>query len=85
MPGRSNLLAFLVIGLLIGGLAGYMTRPEETAEIKLGPLSVEVRNNERARGGGPLTSNQVQHIAIITVIGGAIGLGLGFALGKGRS
>jgi hypothetical protein len=46
MLGRSNLLAFLVIGLLIGGLAGYMTRPEETAEIKLGPLSVEVRNNE---------------------------------------
>ena len=79
MLGRSNLLAFLVIGLLIGGLAGYMTRPEETAEIKLGPLSVEVRNNERARGGGPLTSNQVQHIAIMTAIGGAIGLGVGFA------
>ena len=35
-----------------------MTRPEETAEIRLGPLSVEVRNNERARGGGPLTSDQ---------------------------
>ena len=85
MPGRSNLLAFLVIGLLIGGLAGYMTRPEETAEIKLGPLSVEVRNNERARGGGPLTSNQVQHIAIMTAVGGAIGLGVGFALGKRRS
>jgi len=85
MLGRSNLLAFLVIGLLIGGLAGYMTRPEETAEIKLGPLSVEVRNNERARGGGPLTSNQVQHIAILTAIGGAIGLGVGFALGRSRS
>ena len=85
MPGRSNLLAFLVIGLLIGGLAGYMTRPEETAEIRLGPLSVEVRNNERARGGGPLTSNQVQHIAIMTAIGGAIGLGVGFAVGRRRS
>ena len=85
MLGRSNLLAFLVIGLLIGGLAGYMTRPEETAEIKLGPLSVEVRNNERARGGGPLTSNQVQHIAIMTAIGGAIGLGVGFAAGRRRS
>jgi len=85
MPGRSNLLAFLVIGLLIGGLTGYMTRPEETAEIKLGPLSVEVRNNERARGGGPLTSNQVQHIAIMTAVGGAIGLGVGFALGRRRS
>jgi hypothetical protein len=85
MLGRSNLLAFLLIGLLIGGLAGYMTRPEETAEIRLGPLSVEVRNNERARGGGPLTSNQVQHIAIMTAIGGAIGLGVGFAVIRRRS
>jgi hypothetical protein len=85
MLGRSNLLAFLLIGLLIGGLAGYMTRPEETAEIRLGPLSVEVRNNERARGGGPLTSNQVQHIAIMTAIGGAIGLGVGFAVSRRRS
>jgi hypothetical protein len=84
MLGRSNLLAFLLIGLVIGGLAGYMTRPEATAEIKLGPLSVEVRNNERARGGGPLNSNQVQHIAIMTAIGGAIGLGVGFALGRRR-
>jgi hypothetical protein len=85
MLGRSNLLAFLLIGLLIGALAGYMTRPEETAEIRLGPLSVEVRNNERARGGGPLTSNQVQHIAIMTAIGGAIGLGVGFAVSRRRS
>jgi hypothetical protein len=85
MLGRSNLLAFLLIGLLIGGLAGYMTRPEETAEIRLGPLSVEVRNNERARGGGPLTSNQVQHIAIMTAIGGAIGLGVSFAVSRRRS
>jgi hypothetical protein len=85
MLGRSNLLAFLLIGLVIGGLAGYMTRPEETAEIRLGPLSVEVRNNERARGGGPLTSNQVQHIAIMTAIGGAISLGVGFAVGRRRS
>ena len=85
MLGRFNLLAFLLIGLLIGGLAGYMTRPEETAEIRLGPLSVEVRNNERARGGGPLTSNQVQHIAIMTAGGGAIGLCVGFAVGRRRS
>jgi uncharacterized membrane protein YeaQ/YmgE (transglycosylase-associated protein family) len=83
MLGRSNLLAFLLIGLVIGGLAGYMTRPEETAEIRLGPLSVEVRNDERARGG-PLTSKQVQHIAILTVIGGIIGLAVGFAVDKRR-
>jgi hypothetical protein len=84
MQGRSNLIAFLLIGLVIGGLAGYMTRPDETAEIRLGPLSVEVRNNERARGGGPLTSEQVQHIAIMAMVGGVIALGVGFAVGKRR-
>jgi hypothetical protein len=83
MQARSKLVAFLVVGLLIGALAGYVTRPE-SAEIKLGPLSIEVKGNEVARGNGPLTSSQIQHIAIITAIGGVIGLGLGFAMGRGR-
>ena len=81
MLRQPNLIAFLLVGLAIGGLTGYLTRPELT-EIKLGPLSVEVRSNEMARGGGPLTSSQVQHIAILTAIGGVIGLGVGFAAGK---
>jgi hypothetical protein len=83
MQGRSNLIAFLLIGLVIGGFAGYMTRPE-TTEFKFGPLSVEVRSDERARGGGPITSSQVQHIAIMTALGGVIGLAVGFAVGKRR-
>jgi hypothetical protein len=83
-PVRQNILvAFLVAGLLIGALAGYLTRPE-TAEIKFGPVSVEVRGSQVARGNGPLTSDQVQHIAIITLIGGIIGLGLGFAIKSGK-
>jgi hypothetical protein len=81
MQGRSNLIAFLLIGLVIGGLSGYMTRPEST-EFKLGPLSFEVRSDEVARGGGPLTSSQVQHIAILTALGGIIGLAVGFAAAK---
>jgi hypothetical protein len=84
MLGRSNLIAFLLIGLVIGGLAGYMTRPDEMTEIRLGPLSVEVHNDERARSGRPLSSNQVQHIAIMTALGGVIGLGVGFAVGRRR-
>jgi hypothetical protein len=83
MLGRSNLVAFLIVGLLIGALSGYLTRPEST-EIKLGPLSIEVKGNQVAHDNGPLTSSQVQHIAIITLIGGVIGLGVGFAAGKSR-
>jgi hypothetical protein len=82
MP-RSSVIVFLLIGLAVGALAGYLTRPEST-EIKLGPLNVEVQGNRVARDNGPLTSGQVQHIAIITAIGGAIGLGVGFALGRGK-
>ena len=78
---RSNLVVFLLIGLLVGALAGYLTRPE-SAEIKLGPLSIEVKGNQAAHDNGPLTSSQTQHIAIITAIGGAIGLGLGFAMSR---
>ena len=81
---RSNpLVVFLVVGLLIGALAGYLTRPE-TAEIRLGPISIEVRGDNVARGGGELTSSQVQHIAIVTLIGGLVGLGLGFAIKNGK-
>ena len=81
MAGRSSLVAFLVVGLLIGALSGYLTRPEST-EIKLGPLSIEVKGSQVAHDGGPLTSSQIQHIAIITALGGVIGLGLGFAMSK---
>ncbi len=81
---RSNaLVVFLVVGLLIGALAGYLTRPE-TAEIRIGPISVEVRGNNVARGGGELTSSQVEHIAIVALIGGIVGLALGFAIKSGK-
>ena len=80
---RSNLVVFTVVGLLVGALAGYLTRPE-SAEIRLGPLNIEVTGDRAARGGGPMTSSQMQHVALITLIGGAIGLGLAFAAGRGR-
>jgi hypothetical protein len=83
MQARWGLLAFLIVGLLIGAFAGYLTRPE-SAEIKFGPLNIEVKGNQVARGNGPLTSSQIQHIAIITAIGGVIGLGLGFAMGRNK-
>jgi hypothetical protein len=80
---RSNLVVFTVVGLLVGALAGYLTRPE-SAEIRLGPLNIEVTGDRAARGGGSMTSSQMQHVALITLIGGAIGLGLAFAAGRRR-
>jgi hypothetical protein len=78
------LVTFLLIGLLVGGLVGYLTRPE-TVEITIGPLSLEVRGKNIQRGdGGELTNSQVEHIAIIALIGGVIGLGFGFAIQRGK-
>jgi len=83
MRARSGLLAFLVVGLLIGAFSGYVTRPE-SAEIKFGPLNIEVKGNQIAHDNGPLTSSQIQHIAVITAIGGVIGLALGFAMDRNK-
>jgi hypothetical protein len=77
------LVVFLLVGLLAGGLVGYLTRPE-TAEIRIGPLNIEVRGTNIARGDGELTSGQIEHIAVVALIGAAIGLGLGFAIQRGK-
>jgi hypothetical protein len=81
MKARSDLVGFLVVGLLIGAIAGYLTRPE-SAEIQLGPVKIEMSGNRVAHDSGPLTSSQIRHIALIMLVGGAVGLGLAFASGK---
>jgi len=82
---RANaLISLAVIGVLVGTLVGYLTRPEAT-EIKLGPLSVEVQGSGTARGNDPLTGGQMQHVAIAAIIGGLVGAGIGFAVGRSRS
>ena len=78
----SRKAVLLVIGLIAGLLIGYVTRPE-LAEIRIGPFSVEVTGKNVARhSDGELTNSQVQHIALFTIIGGLIGLGLGFVGGR---
>jgi hypothetical protein len=81
---RSNaLIAYAVVGLLIGALAGYLTRPE-SAEIRIGPVQIEVTGKGIERGGGGnLTSSQIQHVILVALIGGLIGVGLGFAVDRG--
>ena len=78
MNGKAVLL---VVGLLVGGLVGYLTRPE-AAEVKVGPLSIEVQGNRPAQAGDPMTSAQWQHVAIFTVLGGVIGAAVGFVVDR---
>jgi hypothetical protein len=67
-------ILLLVVGLVVGGLVGWVTRPAAT-ELNLGPLHAEVQSDHAAGANdtGPLTNGQIQHIAIYTVVGGVIG------------
>jgi hypothetical protein len=79
-------IILLVVGLLVGGLVGYLTRPQ-AAELKLGPLSVEVQSDKTAspRDGGALTTGQWQHVGVFAVGGAVLGLLVGFALDRRRA
>jgi hypothetical protein len=79
----SPLVVFLAIGLLVGAAAGYLTRPE-SAEIQFGPVKLEITGNQVARGSGPLTGSQLRYIAMVTAIGGALGLALGYGIKSGK-
>jgi hypothetical protein len=70
----------LVLGLLAGALAGYVTRPQ-SAEIKLPGLNIQITGDGPAEGG-ELTSDQLQHIGIFAAIGAIIGLGAGLVVGR---
>jgi hypothetical protein len=84
LQGKANaMVAYAVVGLLIGALAGYLTRPE-SAEIRIGPVQIEITGKGIDRGGGDLTSSQVQHVLLIALIGGLIGVGLGYAVDRGK-
>ncbi|UMY15590.1 hypothetical protein MMB17_12570 [Methylobacterium organophilum] len=78
-------VVLLLVGLVVGGLVGFLTRPQAT-EIKLGPLSVEVQDRDSTADarGGELTTGQLQHVGIYAVIGAIVGFGAGFLADRGR-
>jgi hypothetical protein len=80
----NNKVILLVVGLLVGGLLGFLTRPQ-TAEVKLGPISMEVQTDQTAAPGDSVTSSQWQRIGVFAVIGAVVGVGLGFAADRRRT
>ncbi len=77
----NNTVLFLLIGLAAGAVAGYLTRPE-SAEIRLGPVQLEVQTDRTAEPGGAITSGQWQHIFIFAGIGAVVGFATGTAMDR---
>jgi len=77
-------VALLLLGLLIGAVVGYLTRPV-AAEIRLGGTSITFQNNQVSAGrSDSMTSGQSQHILFYTLAGGVLGLLAGFAADRRR-
>ena len=76
-------VTLLVVGLLVGAIAGYFTRPD-SAELRVGPVAIEVQSDRPApaRGGGPITTGQWQHIGIFAIGGAVLGLLGGLVAGR---
>ena len=74
MNGNAR-LALLVLGLLVGGVIGYVTRPQ-AAEIRLGGASIEVENSGATASdtAGALTTGQLRRVFVFAVAGGLVGL-----------
>ena len=77
-------VAFLLLGLLAGAVAGYVTRPA-AAEIRLGGTSIEFDDNAITAGrSSQITSGQSRHMFVYAVAGGLAGLLVGFAADRRR-
>jgi hypothetical protein len=74
-------ITLLLVGLVVGGIIGYLTRPE-SSEIRIGPMNIQITGPGPAQGG-PLTSDQVQYILLIAVLGAVVGFGLGVVAERG--
>ncbi|HLL28154.1 MAG TPA: hypothetical protein VKT73_10990 [Xanthobacteraceae bacterium] len=83
MSMRNPKVLFLVLGIVLGGLIGYLTRPE-SAEIRIGRLNIEVTGKGLGRPDDALTPTQTRHIALLALVGGILGLGFGFAVDSGK-
>jgi F0F1-type ATP synthase assembly protein I len=91
-------IVLLVVGVVVGGIIGWMTAPPAAAELQLGPLNVEVQ--EGSGEGGSVTATgedgqiQVQigqrsllddrntRTVIFAVIGAIVGFGAGYVVDR---
>ncbi len=81
MRNMNNKIVLLLLGLVVGGIIGYITRPE-SAEVRIGPMSIQITGPGPAQSG-PLTSDQMQHVVLIAILGAIVGFGIGIVAERG--
>lgn len=90
----SSKVTLLVVGLIVGGAIGWFTAPRPAVDINVGGVSLQVEGDKaggtmmatddggsmKVQVGEPsgFLPDPVQRTAIFAVIGGILGLGMGF-------
>ncbi len=64
----------LLLGIVAGGLIGFMTKPP-TAQVTIPGINLEIKTEAPQ---GELTNRQFNHIALCALVGAIVGLGVGF-------
>ncbi len=82
MPLNNLKVICLLLGIVAGGLVGFVTKPPQWASvIPIINVPVQVEPKEK----GELTNHQFNHVALCALIGGIVGLGFGFVAGRRRA
>jgi len=82
MPLNNLKVICLLLGIVAGGLVGFVTKPPQWASvIPIINVPVQVEPKEK----GELTNRQFNHVALCALIGGIVGLGFGFVAGRRRA
>lgn len=71
----------LLLGIIAGGLVGFVTKPP-AAQVTIPVINLQVKTEAPQ---GELTNRQFNHVALCALIGGILGLGLGFVADRRRA
>lgn len=75
MPLNNLKVVCLLLGIIAGGLVGFVTKPPQ-GQTTIPIINVPVQTEPKEKGD--LTNRQFNHVALWALIGGIVGLGVGF-------